>query len=103
VAISQPGGNQIYLQPPCLLSVLPREPLAGGMIHEPSGVPRPPLWGCLPYYISSGSLVWSSADTVLVGKGLSRSLLGTARYVGLALVPAQEASLCGIASVLEEV
>lgn len=39
---SQPGGNQIYLQPPRLLSALPPEPLAGSMIHQPSGVPSPP-------------------------------------------------------------
>lgn len=37
-----------------------------------------------------------------MGKGLrgSRSLLGTARTVGIALVPAQEARVCEIAPVL---
>lgn len=40
-----------------------------------------------------------------MGRGLrgSRSLLGTARCVGLALTPAQEAGLCKITSVLPEV
>lgn len=42
---SQPSRNQIYLWPPRLLSVLPQEPQAGGMIHSVRSAQPTPLSG----------------------------------------------------------